>query len=203
MKNSILTVLAITALVACKKTETTTMDNSVDSAATMSPSESATMPADSTSMPATTDHASTLADQDKKFVDASAKGGMMEVMLGNLAETNASHEKVKAFGKMMVNDHSKVNDALKSWAMNVNYMLPTALDADQQKKVDDLKMKKGSDFDKAYIDLMVNDHEGDIAAFKKQASSGTDATVKSFASTTLPTLEQHLMKVQEIKKALK
>lgn len=203
MKNSILTILAITALVACKKTETTTMDNRLDSATTINPSETAIVIPDSTNLPATTDNAVKLSDQDKKFVDAAAKGGMMEVMLGKIAETNASNDKVKAFGKMMAEDHSKVNETLKSWAMKVNYTLPNALDTDQQKKVDDLKMKKGNDFDNAYINLMVSDHEGDVAAFKLQASSGIDAEVKSFASHTLPTLEQHLAKVKEIKKDLK
>ncbi len=33
---------------------------------------------------------------------------------------------------------------------------------------DDLKAKKGKDFDKAYADLMVSDHQKDIEEFKKK-----------------------------------
>ncbi|RTZ49223.1 DUF4142 domain-containing protein [Chryseobacterium arthrosphaerae] len=44
----------------------------------------------------TTDTANALSDQDKKFADAAAKGGLMEVMMGKLAETNAANSTVKS-----------------------------------------------------------------------------------------------------------
>lgn len=202
MKNSILTVLAITALIACKKNESTTVNNSTDSATIIAPTDAAIMPADSMAT-SSTETMNSLSDQDKQFAENAAKGGMMEVMLGKIAETNASNELVKAFGKMMVEDHTKANDELKSWAMKVGYALPTSLNPDQQKKVDDLKMKKGMDFDKAYSDLMVSDHKADIAEFKKESSSGTEASLKSWASSTVPTLEHHLIKAEEAMKAVK
>ena len=195
MKNSILTILAIASLVACKKNETVVVDNTTDSTAMTKPMDSASTMSDSSST-------AMLTDQDKTFVDAAAKGGMMEVMLGNIAETNASNQSVKDFGKMMVTDHTKANDELKSWAMNAKYNLPTSLDADQQKKVDDLKMKKGAEFDKAYTSMMVDDHKKDIAEFKKEAMDGT-GDVKAFASKTVPTLEMHLTKAEDAMKAVK
>lgn len=203
MKNSILTILAITALVACKKSETTTIDHSADSATTMAPSESGMVSEDSGAMSAATENTNELSDLDKKFTESAAKGGMMEVMLGKIAETNASNAKVKAFGKLMVEDHTKINDELMSWASKVNYTLPTSLDADQQKKVDELKMKKGIDFDKAYTDLMVNDHMGDINEFKKESTDGGNSDLKSFALKKLPILEHHLVLAEEAMHAVK
>jgi putative membrane protein len=207
MKNSILAILAVASLVACKKKETTVVNGSTDSTAMMAPADSTMMPKDSTTMSSNSSSmggmkTGTMTDQDKMFVDAAAKGGMMEVMLGNIAETNASNQKVKDLGKMMVTDHTKANDALKGWAMNAKYTLPTALDAKQQKMVDDIKMKKGAEFDKAYTALMVSDHKEDIAEFKKEAKDGT-GDVKAFASKTLPTLEMHLTKSEEAMKAVK
>ena len=198
MKNSILTILAVASLVACKKSETTVVNGSTDSTAiamdsTMIPSDSATMGGMKTSA---------MTDQDKMFVDNAAKGGMMEVMLGNFAETNGSNQTVKDFGKMMVADHTKANDELKSWAMTAKYTLPTALDADQQKVVDDLKMKNGAEFDKAYTELMASDHKKVIEAFKKVAMDGT-GDVKAFASKMVPALEMHLTKAEEAMKAVR
>ena len=202
MKNSILTILAVASLLACKKKESTVVTGSSDSTSMSAPMDSAMMPKDSSAMTSNSANMKPLSSQDKMFVDAAAKGGMMEVMLGNIAETNASNQKVKDFGKMMVSDHTKANDALKSWAMNAKYTLPTALDADQQKMVDGLKMKKGAEFDKAYIELMANDHKKVIEAFKKEAMDGT-GDVKAFASKTLPALEMHLVKAEDAMKAVK
>ncbi|QPQ51724.1 DUF4142 domain-containing protein [Chryseobacterium indologenes] len=68
---------------------------------------------------------------------------------------------------------------------------------------DDLKAKKGKDFDKAYADLMVSDHQKDIEEFKKEASEGTETALKSFASKTLPILEHHLKESEKAKAAVK
>ena len=204
MKKSILTFLAVASLVACKKNETTEMNRSTDSSTVMAPTDSSLLPsADSLSMSGTAENSATLTDQDKMFADKAAKGGMMEVALGEYAEMNASNASVKALGKMMKEDHTKANNELKSWATKAGYTLPTAMDADMQKKVDDLKAKKGADFDKAYTDLMVEDHKEDIALFKEEVSSGGAGTLKAFASNTIPTLEHHLTKSEEAKKAVK
>jgi len=205
MKNSILSILAIAAMVACKKNETTNVDTSADSTAMTAPADSGMMSNDSATAAAPSDATkkTSLSDQDKMFADAAAKGGMMEVMAGKLAAMNAESAIVKSLGEMMVKDHSKANDELKKWAMTVGYTLPAAMDADQQKMYDDLKAKKGKDFDKAYTDLMVSDHKEDIAVFKKEASAGSEASLKSFASNTLPTLEHHLMESEKAMMAVK
>lgn len=203
MKKSILAILAVVSMAACKKQNTTSVDESTDSSAmSMNGDSSAMMQNDSTAMMSDTSAAS-LSDQDKKFADAAAKGGMMEVMMGQLAATNAESATVKSLGEMMVKDHSKANDELKSWASTVGYTLPANLDADKQKKYDDLKAKKGAEFDRMYTDLMVSDHKKDIAEFKKEASEGSESSLKSFAGKTLPTLEHHLMESEKAKAAVK
>ncbi|WP_312175129.1 DUF4142 domain-containing protein [Chryseobacterium sp.] len=205
MKNSILTLLAVAAMVACKKNETTTSDQSADSTTMSAPADTSMNMGDSATTAMSDSNAanSTLSAQDKKFADAAATGGMMEVMLGQLASTNASSATVKSLGAMMVKDHGKANDELKKWASASGYTLPTNLNAEQQKKHDELKAKKGAEFDRMYADLMVTDHQKDIAEFKKQASEGSEASLKSFASSTLPTLEHHLMESEKAKTAVK
>ena len=54
--------------------------------------------------------------KDKTFMKKAAKGGMMEVAMGKLADQNGQSEDVKSFGKRMVTDHSKANEELKSIA---------------------------------------------------------------------------------------
>jgi putative membrane protein len=203
MKNFVLTLFAAAALIACKKTETKSVNESTDEQIVSAPAESGMTVTDSTKVSDTKVTTNSLSDQDKKFADAAAKGGLMEVMMGQLAATNATNAKVKALGEMMVKDHSKANDELKKWAGTAGYTLPTGLDADKQKEYDDLKAKKGVEFDKKYTDLMVSDHKKDVEEFKKQASEGKEASLKSFASKTLPTLEHHLMESEKAKNAVK
>lgn len=200
MKNSILTLMAVAAMVACEKSDTTNVNKSADSLAAAVPASSEIMGNDSATMSNTK---SSLSDQDKKFADVAAMGGMMEVMAGKLAASNTTNATVKALGEMMVKDHTKGNEELKKWASTVSYTLPTNVDAEMQKVYDNLKAKKGMEFDRMFTDLMVSDHQKVIAAFKKEASEGKETSLKSFATNTLPTLEHHLMESEKAKAAVK
>lgn len=142
-------------------------------------------------------------DADQQFMMEAANGGMMEVDLGNVAESNAASPKVKAFGKMMVTDHTKANNELKALAAKKNVTLPASPDEEHQGHINDMKGKKGADFDKAYVDMMVSDHETDVKKFEDESSNGKDADVKAFATKTLPVLKKHLTSIKEIQGSMK
>ncbi len=132
------------------------------------------------------------------FVMKAASGGMMEVELGKVAQDKAKSQRVKDFGSMLVTDHSKANDELKSIASSKSVTVPAAMMPAHQKHVDMLKAKSGADFDKAYMNMMLDDHKKDIADFKKASSNGTDSDIKNFAAKTLPVLQKHLDSAQAI-----
>jgi putative membrane protein len=142
------------------------------------------------------------AKKEMKFVNEAAMGGMAEVKLGQLAVEKGSSEDVKKFGQMMVDDHTKANDELKSMAQSKQIDLPTDL-GKHQKMYDKLAAMSGSDFDKAYIDAMVKDHKEDVSLFEKEANKGDDAELKAWAAKTLPTLQMHLQHAQDLQKAMK
>ena len=144
-----------------------------------------------------------MATGEHAFFEEAASGGQMEVELGRVATTHASNQRVKDFGQRMVTDHSKANAELKSLAARKNVTLPGKLSAEDQKQVDRLAGMKGADFDRAYMQMMVDDHEKDVAKFREKAQSATDPDVKTFASKTLPTLESHLRMAKEVESATK
>ena len=146
---------------------------------------------------------STNMNADTQFAVEAADGGMLEVKLGKLAQTQGTLAEVKSLGKMMETDHSKANDELKEAAMNLNIALPATLSDKTQKEYDDLAAKKGKDFDKAYTDMMVDDHQADIKAFQDEADHGNNATLKSWAAGKIPTLQHHLEMSKSAKDAAK
>jgi putative membrane protein len=86
---------------------------------------------------------------------------------------------------------------LKQVAQSKGVTLPAGVTKAQQKDIDKLSKMTGAGFDQAYMKMMVKDHKKDVAEFKKESKSGKDADVKSFAGTTLPTLEDHLKMAQD------
>jgi putative membrane protein len=142
-------------------------------------------------------------EDDQEFMVEAASGGLMEVQLGEAASKNAASAKVKEFGRRMVKDHTKANGELKSLAAKKNVTLPQTPGADHQKHIDDMKTKKGADFDKDYMSMMVDDHEKDVRKFENAANNAKDAELKAFASKTLPVLREHLQMAKTINDGLK
>jgi len=134
---------------------------------------------------------SSVSAKDKTFMKKAARGGMMDVAMGRLAEQKAQSEDVKSFGKRMVTDHSKANDELKKIAAQKNVKLPAK------------EPTVSWSSDKAYMDMMVKDHEKDLAEFQEEAKSGSDADVKKFAEDTAKVVQEHLDLAKQTQSKLK
>ncbi len=134
---------------------------------------------------------SAMSAQDNEFASNAAKGGMMEVADGKAAAKNAKSADVKQFGSRMVSDHSKANNELKAIAAKKGLKLPGASGAPKWSG------------DKAYMDMMVQDHEKDLAEFKTEASKGSDPDLKAFASKTSKVIAEHLKMAKKIDGTLK
>jgi putative membrane protein len=133
------------------------------------------------------------------FVSRAANGGIMEVMTGKLAAAKAQRADVKAFGRRMVRDHSKANQKLQALARaKTIQILNGPLSPD-----DMLKNASGAEFDRQYVQMMVKDHEKNVAMFARAANSLPNKDVKMFAAQTLPTLRAHLQQIKAIAAKMK
>ncbi len=140
---------------------------------------------------------------DAQFAVEAANGGMAEVAMGKLAEQKGMTQSVKDFGTKMVHDHGLINDKMKALAKEKNITLPDSVSNDDKQKMMDLSKKSGKDFDKAYVDAMVKDHDHDVNAFEKEIKNAKDSGVKEFAENALPTLKEHQTMIKSIQSKMK
>jgi putative membrane protein len=138
--------------------------------------------------------------EDADFLVNAASGGMLEVQLGQLAQTHSRNQRVKAFGSMMIKDHGAGGEKLTALAASQNITLPDSVSQKQQKEKERLQRKSGAAFDEAYINMMVDDHKQDINEFEKTATNGTAPGIKTFAADNLKMLHVHLDSAMNIQK---
>lgn len=145
-------------------------------------------------------------DGDRDFVDEQLAMGTAEIELGRLAEQRGTHAEVKEFGAMMVRDYQLAADELKPIAARVTTGRDTAAKTndhdDHQEKFEELSKLSGRDFDRKYIDEMIDDHEDGIEDVERKAENAVDADVKAWAAKTLPTMRAHLERAKAIKETL-
>jgi len=102
---------------------------------------------------------SKVSNEDKSFVNELAVANMAEVELGKMAIERSTNAEVKKFGQMMVDDHTAAGDKLKAVASQHNVPVPAALDDTHIDLRDKLAKLQGADFDREYMNAMVDGHE--------------------------------------------
>ena len=142
-----------------------------------------------------------LSSQDRDFLMDAAMGGLMEVELGRRAVQQGASDAVKQFGQRMVDDHTKANTELMTLATSKGITLPTEIDEKHRGEMRKIANMTGADFDRAYAKMMLSDHKKDVSAFEKESTKGTDADLKAFATTALPTLKEHLQMAEALNPA--
>jgi putative membrane protein len=132
-----------------------------------------------------------LAPTTKDFVQEAAISDMFEIQSSKLASAKLSGDE-KRFADQMVTDHTKTSSELKQAAQAGNIPVPTSLDSAHQKMLDALNGETGDKFRRDYFSDQVSAHKDAVSLFKRYGEKGDNAALKSWAATTLPTLQHHL-----------
>jgi putative membrane protein len=141
-------------------------------------------------------------EDDSEFLVDAAEINMTEIEAGKLAQTKSTNPEVQKFGKMLVDEHTKAAAEVKAMADSRNFSLPTSVTEEGQDKYNKLNEKSGVDFDKKFVDMMVNGHEKAIDKFKKASENATDQEIKTWASNNVSKLTEHLQHAKQLKQDL-
>ena len=142
-----------------------------------------------------------LAQSAKDFVNKVAISDMFEIQSSQLALSKQADEDTKPFAQKMVQDHQKTSSELKAVVEGsmVKLTLPTTMDSEHQKMLNDLQAKDGKDFDRTYDQIQLKAHQDAVALFESYSKHGDNPELKSWAVATLPHLKEHLSMAQKLK----
>jgi putative membrane protein len=155
-------------------------------------------PAGAASSATASSSSSTSANADQDFIANAAKGNRAEVTLGKMVESKTKDPSVRQFAQQMVKDHTTALNELTQLAQSKNITLPEGLPDDATALQSKLSSASGKTLDKDYMDSMVDDHKKDVSEFQEASQTAKDPDVKQWAAKTLPTLQAHLQKAEQI-----
>jgi putative membrane protein len=138
--------------------------------------------------------ASTLTPAETSFVQEKLKGGRQEVEMARMALSQGSDKDVKSFAQRLVNDHSAANAKLEKMAKNNS----VAVDSTPPARDEHMAGLRGADFDKAFVQDMVEKHRMGIASFEAALKDAKNPELRTFISSTLPTLREHLKQAESL-----
>lgn len=132
-----------------------------------------------------------LSTEDKRFLDYAAQDNQAEIQLCLVAEKQASSPAVKAFARLMVDDHVDVESRLASLVNGLNVSVPNDNGKDGNETMAKLEPLHGAEFDRAFMKAQIEDHGKDIEKFDKETKATQNDGVRRFASETIDILKQH------------
>jgi predicted outer membrane protein len=162
---------------------------------------------------------------DKAFISETLSDGTAEVELAKLAKARAANPDVKQYAQMLIDDHTHAGALLTQVATTYGVQVQPQIDDKHKDLMEKLSTLRGTDFDKEYMNAMVDDHEAavktlrtrvdenrsladrlkgknpeDRASVKPETSDDkAKMAVNEWAANVLPTLEHHLNRAKEIK----
>ena len=135
---------------------------------------------------------------DEKFLKAAADNSFAEAELARLGVQKAASAEVKELAQMLVTDQGNLNESIKALAESKAVMLSAVIEPSGATAFRALERFTGKPFDDAFLSRMQSMESKTIDAFEKASKKAEDGDVKSFAEKTLPTLRNHLDRLDKL-----
>jgi putative membrane protein len=131
-----------------------------------------------------------------------------EIQLSTVAAKKAGSGQVKQIARKLAADHTKNRQQLRALAQKLNVSLTpgqggSVSAADSAAMPSDLQGKSGADFDRAFVQHEIDDHQANIDKLQHQILPALqNEQVKSYLQQTVTDMQGHLSSLQKVQQQL-
>ena len=134
---------------------------------------------------------------DKSFIKDASEGSLAEINFAKLALAKSKDPNVRKFAEKMVKDHEMLIQGMKPLAVEYD-VKPSGTPVIDHAKYEELKMKSGTDFDRAYVEAMVKDHHDDLKMFIDEESKTDNPKLKAAVAKGEKVILEHTEMIDKI-----
>ena len=145
---------------------------------------------------------SPLSVPDRQFIQQASSDNIAEIEIARLALDQSKNEQVRAFAQMIIDDHQKALDRLKTIANDNAFPIPIEAASKQLDDYRRLAKLSGIDFDREYMKLMSKEHDKAVDTFTRASRDVNNTDLREYAQKTLPALIEHRAKAQSLLKLI-
>ncbi|HJP97269.1 MAG TPA: DUF4142 domain-containing protein [Rhodanobacteraceae bacterium] len=140
---------------------------------------------------------SKVSSQDGTWLIAAHQTNLAEIKSGDLAAESGHTEAVRKAGRMLTQDHSKLDAKLGPVAKQLGVKLPAKPNAEQRDEMKQFKSLSGLKFDKVWTHTEADGHVKAIEMTEREIHDGSLPKVKHLAESALPVLKKHLQTLHQ------
>ena len=142
----------------------------------------------------------TPAEQD--FTMKTMQAHLADIDMARMASQKTDNTDVKDYAHMIQSDHSSALKDLSELMKNKNVPQATTLAPDVQEDIRRMSNLTGPEFDREFINMMVDEHQKTVGMFRDELEIVQDSDVKDYAEDWLSKLEMHLDKAKQLQSKL-
>lgn len=128
----------------------------------------------------------------QKFLSYAAEDNQAEIRLCLMAEKRAANPALKAFARLMVDDHVEVESRLAALGNELQIDLTDDVGKEGEQTLAKLKPLNGQEFERQFMQAQIKDHSDDIEKYSNEKKTTKNERIRQFATETIPILQQHL-----------
>jgi predicted outer membrane protein len=120
------------------------------------------------------------------------QASLWEMPAGQMAQSQASSERVKQVGATLAADHKVLNEACEKLAAQFGVTIPDTPNADQQSWLTELRGAYGQQFDQIFADRLRAAHGKVFAAIALVRAGTRNNVIRDFATTANSVVMKHM-----------
>ncbi|MCC3771523.1 DUF4142 domain-containing protein [Streptomyces sp. UNOC14_S4] len=137
-------------------------------------------------------------EHDENFLTTFHQGGMAEIAAGKDAARYAMLRCTRETGEVLVTDHTRLDNQLRTLAKRLNVTLPSSTTPEQQQEIKDIGKRAGTrGYDTAWLKAQETAHVATLKLMDDEVSGGKDRDVRAAAREARPYIERHLKLVRD------
>jgi putative membrane protein len=141
---------------------------------------------------------------DAQILAITAAANTAEIEQGRLAQEKAHDPRVRDFGAMMVDHHGEARQDQQKLSVEPTQNADSQrMQRDAEDALRSLKQKSGKDFDRAYLQLQIDEHKKVRDELQdKLLPSAKDSGLKAYLEDIKPKIESHLAQAERLQEEL-
>jgi putative membrane protein len=132
------------------------------------------------------------ATNDSSWMLKAYVAGVQEAELADHVKNQLSNRELQKLAETMSNEHHRINEEMKAFAMKKNIKLPDGATKNETDEWLAKNTQNGPAFDKAYADKLIDDHNQAVELYSSISQKATDADIRAFFEQKLDLIKHHL-----------
>lgn len=136
---------------------------------------------------------------DERYLIEAHRDHLAEIEAGRAAEQKGSTAAVRAQGRRLVADHTRLDDDVKRVATLLDVSLSNEPMRLRRAQLRGVTAESGRDFDQAWVAHEITTHRESLTEAQNEAANGTSPYVRVLAREAAPVLRAHLEMLEELR----